>query len=43
MWTGPRTILIQGVFEMLGARCTQCGGLVGESVREGLLVCDQLT
>ena len=31
VWTGPRTVLIQGEFEMLGARCTQCGGLVGGS------------
>lgn len=43
MWAGPWTVLIQGKFEMLGARCTQFGGLVGGSIREGLLVCDQLT
>ena len=41
MWTGPRTVLVQGKSEMLGARCTQFGGLGG--VRDGLKECDQLT
>lgn len=39
VWTGPRTVLVQGKSEMLGARCTQFGGLGAGR----LLECDQQT